>query len=284
MSFIKYKTNPTVIALGLVAVFGQQVAAQVFDASAQFSPTSNPNSPWSYGFEPTLGSGFTLYDAVGPFATEDHTQVFGEIDTWSSASLGDNPQISHNNTSSTFFASDPNLLIEWAANEMSLHPGPAGQYSILRFVAPAAGNYHISVVFQGIDQTGVSTDVHVLRNSISLFGQQVTGFHVPTSFSTALTLAQNDAIDFAVGFGANSNYYDDNTGAHVVISVVPEPRSLALTIGGIGLLIVLRAVQASEGKGVNPRKCEKVSMAPKVRHDFRALTTTVSDPTINGPP
>ena len=221
-----------------VAVFVQHVTAQVFDASDQFSPTSNPNSPWHYGFQTTLGSGFTLYDT--PFTS------FGAIDAWSSAGLGDNPQINHNNTSSTFFASDPGLLIEWEANEVSLHPGPAGEYSVLRFVAPAARTYHLSVVFQGIDQTGASTDVHVLKNNGSLFDQQVTGFHLPTSFSTALTLAQNDTIDFAVGFGANGNYFDDNTGTHVVIIVVPEPSSLTLTTAGIGLVIVSRAVHVTK--------------------------------------
>jgi hypothetical protein len=230
--------NHSFATLVLVAVFVQHVTAQVFDASDQFSPTSNPNSVWHYGFEPALGSGFTLYDTAGPATSEDHTQIFDAIDTWSSAGLGDQPEISHNNTSNTFFASDPGLLIEWAANELSLHPGPAGQYNVLRFVTPAAGQYQLSVVFQGIDQTGASSDVHVLRNNVSLFDQQVTGFHEPTSFSTALTLAQNDTIDFAVGFGANGNYRDDNTGTHVVITVVPEPCGLALTTAGIGLFIM----------------------------------------------
>ncbi|HEX2473533.1 MAG TPA: PEP-CTERM sorting domain-containing protein [Lacipirellulaceae bacterium] len=242
----KNKLKHTLATLVLVAVFVQHVAAQVFDASAQFSPTSNPNSPWHYGFQMALGSGFTLYDTAGPATSEDHSQIFGAIDTWSSAALGDNPEISHNNTSSTFFASDPGLLIEWAANELALHPGPAGQYSILRFIAPAARKYQLDVVFQGIDQTGASTDVHVLKNNGSLFDQQVTGFHVPTSFSTALSLAQNDTIDFAVGFGANGNYFDDNTGTHVVITVVPEPSSLALTTAGIGLFIVSRAVHGTK--------------------------------------
>jgi hypothetical protein len=224
----------TFATLVLVAVFIQHVTAQVFDASAQFSPTSNPNAFWRYGFEATLGSGFTLYDTAG--------QPFSAIDTWSSAGLGDNPQINHNNTNSTFFASDPNLLIEWGPNELSLHPGSAGQYSVLRFEAPGAGIYQLNVVFQGIDQTGASTDVHVLKDNVSLFDQQVTGFHVPTSFATALNLAQNDTIDFAVGFGANGTYFDDSTGTHAVITVVPEPRSLALTTAGIGLFIVLRRV------------------------------------------
>ena len=83
----------TLATLVLVAVFVQPVTAQVFDASAQFSPTSNPNSVWHYGFEPALGSGFTLYDTAGPFASEDHSQIFPAIDTWSSAALGDNPEI-----------------------------------------------------------------------------------------------------------------------------------------------------------------------------------------------
>jgi hypothetical protein len=219
----------------LVAVFVQHVTAQVFDASDQFSPTSNPNSPWHYGFQTALGSGFTLYDTAA--------QAFGAIDTWSSGTVDDNGEINHNSTSSTFFASDPGLLIEWAANELALHPGPAGQYSVLRFVAPAARTYHFSVVFQGIDQTGASTDVHVLKNNVSLFDQQVTGFHLPTSFSTTLVLAQDDTIDFAVGFGANGDYRDDNTGTHAVITVVPEPCGLALTTAGIGLFMICRPIQ-----------------------------------------
>jgi hypothetical protein len=221
----------TLAALVLVAVLVQSAAAQMFDASTQFSPTSNPNSPWQYGFQTTGGSEFTLYDSAG--------LSFSAIDTWSSAGLGDNPQINHNNTGSTFFASDPGLLIEWAANELSLHPGPAGEYSVLRFVTPEARIYHLSVVFRGIDQTGASTDVHVLQNNVSLFDQRVTGFHMPTSFSTTLPLAQNDTIDFAVGVGANGTYFDDNTGAQIVITVVPEPDSLALTAAGVGLLIAL---------------------------------------------
>jgi hypothetical protein len=223
----------TLATLVLVVVFVPPAAAQVFDASDQFSPTSNPNSVWHYGYQSSLGSGFSLYDTAGAFT------LFEEIDTWTSSGLGDNPQINHNNTGSTFFASDPGLLIEWAANEVALHPGPAGQYSVLRFAAPGVGKYQVSVVFRGIDQTGGSTDVHVLANSVSLFDEQVNGFHVPRSFSTVLTLAQNDTIDVAVGFGANGNYFDDSTGADVVITVVPEPYSLTLATAGSGLLFVL---------------------------------------------
>ena len=120
----------------VVAALLQRLSAQVFDASAQFSATSNPNLVWRYGFKPTtLGSGFTLFNTAHPLITN-------AIDSWLSSSLGAYPQINHNKTTNSYSANDPQYGIEWGLDELGLHPGPAGQFSVLRFVAPTADTYH----------------------------------------------------------------------------------------------------------------------------------------------
>ena len=232
----------TLVITAVAAALVQHLSAQVFDASTQFSPTSNPNSVWRYGFEATtLGSGFTLFNTAAQF-------IPNAVDSWSSSSLGANPEINHNNTGSTFFASDPALQIEWAANELAFHPGPAGQFSVLRFVAPAAGIFQLAVSFQGIDHQGATTDVHVLANNISLFDQQITGFHVPRSFSTTLTLAQGGTVDFAVGYGANGNFLEDSTGVSATIAVVPEPFGGSLILLGVAIVSVFSRHRANHTK------------------------------------
>jgi hypothetical protein len=142
------------------------------------------------------------------------------IDAWYSSTFGTLPQLNHNRTDSTYF--DGSTNIEWGAGEVSLHPGGAGEFSILRFLAPSAGTYQLTVSFRGIDHQGATSDVHVLANNTSLFSAQLTGFHSPASFSTTLTLAQNDTIDFAVGYGSNVNYFQDSTGISAVMTIVPE--------------------------------------------------------------
>lgn len=41
-------------------------ASYIYDAAADFSPTSNPNGVWSYGWSATLGGAFQLYTQSGP--------------------------------------------------------------------------------------------------------------------------------------------------------------------------------------------------------------------------
>src|SRR5688572_25609400 len=105
-------------------------AAVVYDAAADFSPTSNPNGAWSFGFEyPTLGGLFTLESSSG--------SVMG-LDYWASNAGPTLPAAFHNPTSSTILYGG-SAVIE--GDQLVLHPGQLGEYSIARFTAPAAGTY-----------------------------------------------------------------------------------------------------------------------------------------------
>ena len=102
------------------------------------------------------------------------------------------------------------------------HPGPEDQNSVLRFTAPASGNYQVQAVFWGDDSVGpTTTDVHVLHNGLGLYTGEVTGFGRPSSdqsFTTTISVAAGDTIDFAVGYGTDGNYFFDSTGVSAVIT------------------------------------------------------------------
>lgn len=201
-------------ALLFLTVFASRLTAQTYDASVQFSTASNPNGVWRYGFEPsTLGLDFTLFNTNRPFTFMESSTP---IDTWYSSAVPFLPGIYHNGTGTDFLFGAPHNIL-WETNEISLHPGSGGQFAVLRFVAPAADTYEVTASFRGIDFEAGGTDVHVLTNNVSIFDQQVTGYHAPVLFSTTLRLATSDTVDFAVGFGINGNYFNDSTGVYAVI-------------------------------------------------------------------
>ncbi|MBO0698168.1 MAG: hypothetical protein J2P46_07225, partial [Zavarzinella sp.] len=103
----------------------------------------------------------------------------------------------------------------------------AGEHSVVRWTAPAAGTYDVAALFTGDDLT--STDVHVWHNGVSIFDGTVNGFRSGPYFETAVTVAAGDTIDFRVG--PNGNFFSDSTGLDAVITPDSGPPQ-ANTIGG----------------------------------------------------
>ena len=195
-----------------------------FDAAADFSPTSNPNGVWSYGWTQALGSSF-IADAI-------HESEAG-LDFWegsiaNGATPGSFPLVVHNGTANTIITAG---TVSVAPGQLALHPGPDNEYSVLRWTAPRNDAVSIRSVFDGFDFVGpTSTDVHVLHNGSSLFDDDVQGFggSSAVTFNSVLTVAQGDTIDFAVGFGRNGSFFFDTTGLSATIATVPEPTARAL--------------------------------------------------------
>ena len=212
-------------------------AGTVYDAAADFSATTNPNGVWSYGWSLTLGSTFNLDVATS------HTDG---IDAWdgpfSGAGPNGYPAVGHNSTTSTITIGTD----QFQPGQLWFHPGPADQYGVIRFTAPAAGSYALSTSFVGIDLTGTTTDVHVLVNGSSILSGPVDGFGAGSgpSFSTTLTLSTGDTVNFAVGYGSNG-YFFDGTGISATLitslATVPEPGSVVLLSLGFAGLAVLMA-------------------------------------------
>jgi len=206
----KSRSVPVLLFVALIATVGAAQAAS-FDAFTDFSTASNPNGVWTYGFETTLGGALTLYDQPSGTTVWRHSVV---------QSLG---------APADFITS----------TTAGFHPGPNDEFSIFRFTTPSAGTYSLSSSFSPLDTT--TTDVHVLRDGVQIFGGIVDASHSPT-FSTLLTLGAGETIDFAVGFGENQNFFSDSTALTATlrtVEAVAEPGTLVLL--GTGLIALSRS-------------------------------------------
>jgi len=101
--------------------------------------------------------------------------------------------------------------ITWQSGQLALHPGPKGEYSVVRWTCPAKGMHTVEATFSGIAQRA-TTDVHVLHNGRSLHDEliNVDGRGNQSALSKLLPLDQGDTLDFVVGFG-NGFYGGDTT-------------------------------------------------------------------------
>jgi hypothetical protein len=182
-------------------------AEKLYDATADFSATDNPSGVWSYGWSQTLGSDFNLIA---------RPQVIGGLDAWpSNIHLPStyNPGVFHNGTSNTIIISG---TVQFLPGQLGFHPGPAGEYAVIRWTAPRDGFIAIHTEFMGLDFVGpTTTDVHVLYNDFSIFDGEVTGFGEgsgPSYDSGWFGILAGDTIDFVVGDGDDGHYNYDSTG------------------------------------------------------------------------
>jgi hypothetical protein len=211
------------VAAGLGLSGGPRVATAGYVANAvnDFSATTNPNGPWKY-----------LYDTgTGPQLLTSATAGGGLIGWWSGLPIPNSVQTVKNTTSGT--ATSGTWVIP--TNQLLLDPEVV-KSDIVRWTAPSAGTYSISGLFQG-DDNGLNHGhtVEILENSsavllaptnISSFGQQVP-------FSTNVSLAQGNTIDFMVNGATNYNNLGTGLSATITSSVVPEPSAwLLLMVGG----------------------------------------------------
>ncbi len=155
------------------------------------------------------------YDHVGSSAI---AQVAG-LRIWPQDSPCE-PWVARNATAETIRA----LGITWPAGQLALHPGPAGEYSVVRFTAPAMGQVELEAVFTGIAERA-TTDVHVLHNGRPLFdgALNLDGQGNQAKYTKSLALAAGDTIDFAVGYG-NGSYGGDSTALAATITSADGQR------------------------------------------------------------
>ena len=121
--------------------------------------------------------------------------------------FGADPNVSHNPTAKPI----EGLGIKWAPGQLALHPGPAGECSVVRWTCPAPGEHEVNATFTGIARHA-TTDVHVLHNGKTLHdgGINIGDHGSSSSFTGKLTMKAGDRLDFVVGFG-NGHYGGDTT-------------------------------------------------------------------------
>ena len=229
------------LTVGSLASALPAAAQHVYDASADFSTTTNPSpldgGVWSYGVEATLGSTFSLYTLTSSGTGNGG----GTVQGWVSAG-GIPPVLGENTSGTTYIENENNSTITVAPNQLYLHPGPNGEYSVLRFTAPTTSTFSFMGDFNAADAHPTTTDVHVLLDNASIAdgGINVNGGGSTDSLSSnSIALTKGDTLDFAVGYG-NGTYNYDSTGLYAKVTdvkanAVPE----ASTTVSFGLLLCL---------------------------------------------
>jgi hypothetical protein len=211
-------------SLGLFIVMCLCLRAQAqttFDLSDDFSLHNNPNKGWQYGYSATNSL------APDQFRFDKHADITGPVGFWhpeasSGPGPGYYPYIAYNTTKQSQAWPSPNGWVV-RGGEVAMEASNSGQYSLVRFVAPAAGTYKISAQFAGV-HVWSTTDVHVLHNDRSLFDADIDGYGgdpafrkvqgaSPTAaYSGQIEMKANDTVTFAVGYGKNKTNSGDTTG------------------------------------------------------------------------
>jgi len=216
----------TMFLLSVVAA-----TATTFDLFNDFQ-----NSAFSYGYTTTLGGTFNPYTITD---TSTHSGVTALL---RSGTFTANPPYVAKNTTGSPLNVGLSFLIP--SDMLDVHPGSAGEDTVIRFTATAltAGTYNVNGMFDGLDTA--TTDVHILDNNVAIFNGNINGKGNTSPFSVMVTLAAGDTLSFAVGYGSNGTYISDSTGVEATITpaaATPEPASLALSACGlIGVLMVSR--------------------------------------------
>jgi hypothetical protein len=168
-----------------------------------FSPTKNPapNANWRFGYNTSFGGSFFLYPSNWNVATMGTTS----IDAWSITSNDDQPSAFRNETLKPVTYDSMTL----PGLTVGMNPGPNGEVSVARWIAPVAGFYDISVTFTGISTPSTVASVGLSVNGtvgqytggyLNNFGEGNTFTYPPSSDAAvaAQKLNANDTVDFYI--------------------------------------------------------------------------------------
>jgi hypothetical protein len=202
-------------AIAFLLLASLAASAQTYSAVADFSPTSNPNGAWSYGYLTAPGTSLILYTA-----TENDNCVPG-ISFWGlylgSCSLL--PVVGKNDTTGNVCWATDCLPPDYIVTS----PGYTGQLNVVRWTAPESGIYELSGSVMGTDYVyPTSTDFYVRLNGNLLFSTAVDSYDIPTTFGRRQSLRAGDTLDFLTDWGSNHNAYGDGTGFRALIAKVAD--------------------------------------------------------------
>jgi hypothetical protein len=214
-----------------ISLFTAWTASAQYNPVTQFSPVSNPNGVWSYGFESVpISSPFTLYPASVPVASTPGPNIVA----WEAPAFGPTG-VYYNQTAAPQTVTLGSEVSLFNPGMLAMNTGPNDQFSLVQFTAPINGVYQIDGTFQGIDTAGTSSSVYLLVNNLVVTSGTVTGFG-PGSDVTLTTgpivLAAGQTMAYAVG-GSPFDSMTALLNAQVAAVSVPEPSAYALLALGL---------------------------------------------------
>lgn len=115
------------------------------------------------------------------------------------------------------------LGIVWESGRLATHPGPNGEYGVIRWTAPTDAKCHVTATFDDTTEAKTTTDVHVLHNGKSLFAGfiNIKDGGTQAKYDGTIKVKKGDTLDFAVGQG-NESYGGDTTALDVIIKADSE--------------------------------------------------------------
>jgi len=220
-----------VITLAVLALSVNQGQAETtFDLSTDFSFEHNPNKVWQYGYSST-----DVLD-VNQFQLDKVTDTYGNVGFWhpdanKGPGPGYYPYIAHNATTQTQIVFKG---LAFRPGEVAMESSRAGQYGMIRFVAPSTGTYKVNVQFEGIHFGLSTTDVHLLRNGTSLFDADIDGYGGDSAFHTVqgtspraeysgqVAMKKDETLTIAIGYGKNKTNSCDTTGLFAKVILLDD--------------------------------------------------------------
>jgi hypothetical protein len=203
---------PLFVVLSCATLTTQQASAQTFDAVTGFSASNNPNGVWSYGYLPI--EQVQNPSAFKPYAFQG-TGPNG-LRIWRTGANEADPNVTYNPTDKPIQSGG----ITWSPGQLAVHPGPYGQFSVIRWTAPNSGRYSLKAAFTGIDSKPTSSSAFVYKNGEKLYGEDVLDYQRPHRASFDIDVVKGDTINLMVNWGGNHEYSSDSTAITAIITPV----------------------------------------------------------------
>jgi hypothetical protein len=224
----------------LVSILGMiPASADTWDAATGFHAAYGAGGftygPWSFGYTSTVSLDLSEGYTFGLMTNRDYTWGQERMNGIPGDSFG---MIVYNPTDTAQDA------LPYAD---AMHPASNAYKAVIRFTAPTAGLYAVDssfvLFFDGQGGYYGKTDNHVMKyvsetNVQELAGSVLYGSNNTLTYVDTISLNAGESIDFVVGEGGDSCWYDLNRVAMTITSQdVPEPAGmLALGSGMLGLI------------------------------------------------
>jgi hypothetical protein len=193
---------------------------QTYDARNDFSSVNNPTGAWSYGYSYSLGGSMKVY----PNYSND---IITGTYAWRDESLN-----SYWGTPSVTRWDVTYWGFNVGADDLTFHPGPNGEYSIVRWTAPTDGTSNVTAQFASI-HFGTQEEC-VYHNTEMLFDTVTSNYSVAPPYNSSFSVHAGDTIDFTVG--AMGDESGDTTAFSAVIDFVPVPEPSTFVLLGMGAI------------------------------------------------
>ncbi len=213
------------------------IANEKVPASEATNP--NPTVPaWSYGYRASTALAST---GLQLFTSAQHTNSaagYAGLDGFYPS--GSIPFVLVNTSAVPILQTGSGApILPLNPGDITMHPGPAREYVIVRWTAPSAGVYSVKADWEDLDPNQPISDGasgHIVINGTVVYSQTwATGGPAVSKSIPSISLAAGDKVDFAVGAGAD--YYADSTRFNATITPasapVAAPVGFALIPGGV---------------------------------------------------